>query len=476
LHGGIKAPVQVGIAMVTSPAVSASDLMCDWVARYDPADVSVESRAIAREITTDALACAVSSCREPVVRLIKEALVSSGGAGESFVIADPVRRGLADAVLINGTMTRAQDYNDAYVRGGAVGHPSDNVAPLLTVAEQADISGRRFLDAMILVSETYCRLIDYSEPGSGWDHSALTAVALPIGIAWMLEMDRDATRAAVALAATFARPSSEVRHGELSPAKSMANAAVASAACTFALMARAGITGPSGGLDGAAGWLQTVGAGVDAEAVFGTAIDRCRLDDVSIKAFPAIGTSQGPIAAALEARPRFLELEPVLETLDLRVDLPYSSLKATQVNDPDRWQPSTKETADHSIPYLVAAALVEGRIDAEQFDRRIWEQPRVRAVMDKLTLSLEENSTLGLTGARLTITSPSGVEAFEVEHAPGDPLNPIRGKKLQERVTRSMRVAWGESECKEILTWLEVIDQQSTVRSLASLLARGVDT
>lgn len=461
--------------MVTSPTLSASDLMCDWIDRYDPSDIAVDSRVIAREITTDALACAVSSSREPVISALKEALAVSGGSGGSFVIADPVRRGLADAALINGTMTRAQDYNDAYVRSGSVGHPSDNVAPLLVVAERADISGRRFLDAVILTSEVYCRLIDYSEPGSDWDHSAISAVALPIGIAWMLDMDREATRAAVDLAASFARPSIEVRKGELSPAKSMANAVVASAACTFALMARAGIRGPRGGLDGSAGWLQTVGAQVDADAVFGTAIDHCRLDDVSIKAFPAIGTSQGAIAAALEARSRFLELEPALDTLDLGVEMPYSSLKATQVEDPDRWHPHTKETADHSIPYLVAAALLEGRIDADQFDRRLWEQPRVHAVMNRLSLSLEENSELGLTGARLTITSPSGVERFAVAHAPGDPRNPIRGTKLRERVTRSMGVAWDESRCNEVLTWLEAIDQQSTVRSLTKLLARGAD-
>jgi 2-methylcitrate dehydratase len=459
--------------MLTSAERDTSALMCDWIDAYEPAAISVDSRAIAREIVTDALACAVASAREPVVTALKKALTTSGGLGQSFVVADTARRGVADAVLINGTMTRAQDYNDAYVRGGAVGHPSDNVAPLLVVAEQADISGRRFLDAVILTSEVYCRLIDQSEPGSGWDHSALSAVALPIGIAWMLDMDHEATRAAVNLAASFARPSSEVRRGELSPAKSMANAIVASAACTFALMARAGIGGPTGGLDGSNGWLQTVGAGMAVDALFGTSIDRSRLDDVSIKAFPAIGTSQGPIAAALEARSRFLELEPALETLDLRVDLPYSALKATQVQDPDRWRPHTKETADHSIPYLVAAALLEGRIDSDQFERRLWEEPRVRSVMDRLSLSLEENSELGLTGARLTITSPDGEESFAVAHAPGDPRNPIRGNELRERAMRSMSVAWSEPACEEIVTWLDAIDRQYTVRSLTRLLARG---
>ena len=448
--------------------------MWDWICRYDATDISTESREIAREIATDALACAVSSCREPLVTLLKDALGCSGGSGDSFVIADPRRLGLADAALIIGTMTRAQDYNDAYVRDGAVGHPSDNVGPLLVVADRADISGRRFLDAVILTCEVYCRLIDYYEPGGVWDHSALSALALPIGIAWMLGMDREATCAAVSLSATFAHPSIEVRHGELSAAKSMANAVVAAAACTFTLMARAGISGPSGALDGSAGWLNTVGATVDVQAVFGTPIDRCRLDEVSIKAFPAIGTSQGPIAAALEAHARFLEIEPELDKVNLQVELPYSSLKATQVDDPDRWRPGTKETADHSIPYLVAAALVEGRIDAEQFEQRLWEQPRVRAVMDRLSLSLEKNSELGLTGARLTITSPNGMEHFEVSHAPGHPRNPIRGEKLWDRVRRSMGVAWSASACKEVVTWLKVIDEQATVRSLTSLLSRGI--
>jgi 2-methylcitrate dehydratase len=442
----------------------------DWVARFDDGQLTGQVRAAARTLLADAAGCAIAGSDEPVVASLKAALGQAGATGRSSVIGTGACASLTDAILLNGAMVRAQDFNDAYVMGDMVGHPSDNIPALLAVAEQAGTSGRRLLTAIVLCYEVYCRLIDELSPDSDWDHTAASAIALPLSLGWMIGLDRPALRAAVSLSASFARPSAEVRRGQLSAAKAIANAVVAATSCTLTYAAASGLTGPAGGMGGHAGWLHTVGKGVDLERAFLATGAHWKVQDVSLKAFPCIGTAQGAVAAAIQAHRVVAAIAP--RAYSVHIDVPESALVKAQLADQDRWHPKNRETADHSIPYLAAVALIDGEICERQYEERRWEDPKVAEAMSVLTISTAALEGIQPTGARLTVTTGDGEQAMvEVEAAPGHPRNPIGGAAFQERFTRNAAKLLSPGQALDLLSWIDSIDEQASVADCMKLLA-----
>jgi 2-methylcitrate dehydratase len=172
-----------------------------------------------------------------------------------------------------------------------------------------------------------------------------------------MKLPPDQLAHALALSAAHGNTLAEVRSGQLSNAKATANGFVAMQATLCALLAGEGVTGPLTVLEGRRGLNRGLLAGGDLNLLAEPIRERFRISDVGIKPYPCIGTAQTMIAGVLQLRAGITDPMKAVKHIEVRMaDVPMVS---GQVADVDRRFPTSRETADHSLPYMIAAIMVD---------------------------------------------------------------------------------------------------------------------
>src|SRR5438105_1397524 len=306
----------------------------------------------------DSLGCGLAAFRESTVGAVRELALASGG-NAATIIGTKRRAALEWAAFANGAGIRADDINDVYV-GRGTGHPSDNVAACLTAAEGAGVSGAELLLSIVLAYEIECRLLDavYLDT-RGWDHPnyALISSALAAGRLMKLSSERLTEAVNIALSGHLAM--NQTRLGALSNWKGLAGPDAARNAVFAAQLARAGISGPSPIFEGEAGFFKDVSGPLAIDtAKFGGRGTRFRIHDCSIKSYPAQAQTQTAIPAAAKLAKTVGDLSRI-RAIEVK-STHFGWLMAGST--PERWAPTTSETADHSLPYLLTRAMLDGTI------------------------------------------------------------------------------------------------------------------
>src|SRR5215467_8217581 len=220
----------------------------------------------------------------------------------------------------------------------------------------------------------------------GFDHAFYPAVAAAAAAAKVLRLDHARTVNAIALAATANLPLAVTRRGQLSMWKGVAEANGARNGLFAALLAQAGMTGPEKPFEGALGLHHLVGP-VD-PGLLGRA--PLAIVAADMKFYITEYHSQGPLAAALSLSAG-LDLDAIA-AIRIRT---YAFAHHEIGSGPEKWRPTTRETADHSLPYIVAAALVDGQFSDAVFTPARFADPRVLALADKITVAEEPAFTRG---------------------------------------------------------------------------------
>ena len=198
-------------------------------------------------------------------------------------------------------------------------------------------------------------------------------------------MGLDARQLAQALALSGARAPTPlaVRHGDISAAKSVANALVAQNGVQATILAKHGMTGPLDLFENKHGlasrYFPNIDGGATAPLQADSYIMMCHM-----KAFPCLATGQGIVAAGLDLHDQIGGDVDRLKQITVAIaDTP--SLRR-QKDDPGRIDPKSREAADHSFNFLAAVALIDGEFGLAQFDNERWNDPKVRAVMARLEI------------------------------------------------------------------------------------------
>jgi 2-methylcitrate dehydratase len=356
-----------------------------------------------------------------------------------------VRRAPAlTAILYNGTLIRALDCNDGFVSGGPSGHPSDNIAVALAFADRQRSTGLEFLRAIALGYELYWRLQRYL-PGRQahdhhWDtvsHSGLVAAAMA-GL--LLGLDRAGLAAALAIGGAQSYSVAQIRRGEISMLKASADAVVARTGALGALLAAAGMTGPPRLFEGRRGLLNAYAlpASDELRQQLVGPIDRWHILDISIKQFPCVITAQGALAALLELVKQHQLHADEIEQVEVR----FADLPATREHlaEQHRTVQKTRESADHSIPFLFAVALQDGDIGPAQFAGDRWLDPTTQQLMRRVA-QLPDPALNPYTAtahpAVVTITTHDHrTLTREMIHVPGSPDNSLTDADLEAKLRR----------------------------------------
>jgi 2-methylcitrate dehydratase len=357
-----------------------------WVLAARAHDLSQAAILQAKLLLLDTIGCGFAALSEQSARALLEVVETAGGAPQCTVIGQARRTSAPNATLANGALVRILDFND-YVndRGGDLGgHPSDNIPVALAAGELSGASGREVIAAVVLGYEIFGRCKELMEHDSAWDGVTVSGLAAPAMAGRLMGLDHGRLAHAIALSAARAATSTAVRFGDISAAKSIANALVAQNGVQAALLAEHGITGPLDLFENPRGMREVFCKGDAATALTAPLPAESYIMAANVKAFPCLATGQSVVAAGIEMHGRLRGAVDRLTGLTLII--PDTPGLRRQKDDPGRIKPASREAADHSFNFLAAVSLIDGEFGLAQFDGDRWNDPKVCALMARLEI------------------------------------------------------------------------------------------
>jgi 2-methylcitrate dehydratase len=373
--------------------------------------------------------------------------------------------GMELATFANGVMIRRLELNDTYMSKSA-GHPSDHFAPVMTCAEAVHAGGKETIVASLLAYEVFCRLCDrLNLSEAGFDHATAAVVSSVLGASRILGLSFEQTIQAVNIAVASNIALGQIRVGEVSMWKSCAVANAGRNAVFAALLAKEGMTGPSPIFEGSSGFLRAVGGAFSLEE-FGGKGRPFRIMNVEAKQYPCGVFAQTAIEAALKARSILSSGDEIAE-----VTIGTCSFGKKAIgSDPEKWRPRNRETADHSLPYAVAVALVYGPPDVRHFEQPYLDNPSVVKIMQRTRVEVDEHCNRlfpGASSSRVSIVMRSGREISETaEYARGDLPDEHVEKKFHAMIQDLMT----EPKCRKLLPILWELEQIHDMKTVIELL------
>ncbi|HLI06443.1 MAG TPA: MmgE/PrpD family protein [Ktedonobacteraceae bacterium] len=353
-------------------------------ANYD--DLSPEARQTLKIHVLDAAGCALGALAGPPIGMLRAQIEDFGGNALATLIGGG-KTAPDRAAFYNSALVRYLDYNDSYLAPKETCHPSDNLGAVLAAAEYAHRSGKEFLTALAVAYQVQCRLSDVAPVrAKGFDHTTQGAYAAAAGAARALSLDQWKTANAIAISGTANNALRVTRTGRLSNWKGLAYPNTASAATQDAFLAMSGITGPLEVFEGNKGFMDAIAGHfeIDWQHENLEAVTRS-----SIKKYNAEFHSQSALEGVLELRASAHIQPEAIEKVDIAIfDVAYNIIGGGE--EGDKREVRTKEEADHSLPYMVAAALLDGEVTPAQYEPERIRRQDIQDLLRKVTIRPDE--------------------------------------------------------------------------------------
>lgn len=447
-----------------------SRLVGDYVATLDDAALAPEVVHEVKRRILDSLGVACAAFDSDPARVARglafEVPVSNGATvwGTAFRTTPDL------AAFANGVLVRYLDYNDTYLSLEPL-HPSDVIPALLALAEVRHRPGHSLIAAIALAYELGVSLCDAASLRKHkWDHVNYIAIMVAAGAARLLGLDRTQTEHALAMATVPHAAMRQTRVGELSMWKGAAAANASRNAIFAALLAEKGMTGPFQPFEGEMGFCELLTHAPFDLTQF-TSLIACqpprRILDTYIKKYPVEYHAQSAVDAALEIHRELAGTSFVSVHIET-----FKAAYEIIGRDPEKWHPSTRETADHSLPYITVVALEDGAITPRSFDPERIRSPRTQTLLTQHT-TLVENPELtagypdGIPNTVTVRCSNGRVLSRTVYHPRGHARNPmsddeviakfeanVAGRIGAERRRALREAVWALDACADVAALL----------------------
>jgi 2-methylcitrate dehydratase len=383
----------------------------------------------------DALACAMGAMESEPGRIARTVACASRAEPGATVLGTTHRTTTDLAAFANGALVRYLDYNDTYLSLEPA-HPSDNIPAALAVGEAQGSDGRDLIAAILLAYEVQCRFCDAASIRKrGWDHVTYGVFSSALASARLMRLSTEKLLQSVRIGGVNAASLRQTRVGQLSMWKGCAFAHAARTGVFAATLAKHGMTGPAEIFEGEMGFWKQVSGPFEVPVLGGGEVP-FKILDTSIKFYPAEYHAQSAIEAALALRPVVGGPEEIggiaIHSFDAAVDI--------IAGDEEKWRPTSRETADHSLPYCVAVALMDGQVGLEQFSEERIADPALRDLMSRITVARSAELTReypeGIPNL-LEVTTRSGqTHARKVTYPRGHARNPMSDAEVEEKFRR----------------------------------------
>src|SRR5690242_17506464 len=465
-------------------------LIADFAAQA-PAALDARATRAAKAVVIDSLAVAMGALAHPAAQAARRHAYRFA-TPEGCVIWGSTRRAAPElAALTNGVLLRCYDYNDFFVGRRNSGHPSDMVAGVIAAAEWADVDGATLLSALALGYEVVAAAFDaFSTAPGGWDYTNLVAPGATCAIARVLGLDSGQIREALAMTVVPHFACDEIESGELNQRgdltmwKRFNGSDAVRNALQACLLAQVGVEGAVRPFVGKQGFVQKLAN--KSEEVLPVLKDRLapqrpfsRIAETNMKRWPVGSLAQSAIQAALAARAKVSDPARIKQVRVFAEEGAYDHLVKIRAAP---YAPISRETADHSLPYIVAAAVLDGHVRTDTFaPSRVLDPARRKFVAEKVKAAPEaalgtiaggkhKRHAAGYLG-RVEIELLDGTVVHgEAKPFPGHPKNPFSDNDLDEKLKENMEPFAGPEQTARLARHLDAMETRG-VRDLTALLA-----
>ncbi len=391
----------------------------------------------AKRFLYDTVGCALGGYQVHDCQIFLDHYRALGQPGDCTVVGAGEKMNPVAASMLNALMTRAMDYNDIYWKQDP-SHPSDLAAAPLAIAEWKHMTGKDLILGLVLGWDVTMRLCHIAVPGireRGWHHATLMAYATPVVAGKMLGLNPEQMQHAIGICSCHRFTLGCAVAGKLTMMKNTVSPMATRDGVEAALLAQGGYTGPEGVIEGKEGMEHCLGEGWDYSWLTDNLGDRWMISDCGMKSFPIEALMHSPVSSTLA-----IVKEHNLSTDDIQEIRIESIARAADIlSDPAKYEPESKESADHSLPYCIAAAVTDRMVTPKQFkDDRLWDET-LRAQMKKVKVVANEEFERAFPAkqcTRVTITTADGRELVNEREIPkGDPRDPMTIEELDEKFT-----------------------------------------
>ncbi|MEE9133392.1 MAG: MmgE/PrpD family protein [Gemmatimonadota bacterium] len=409
--------------------------MSRWAAELEYDHIGERAVHEAKRYLLDSLGCAFGGYRQEDALHALDVLDEIAGTGPATIIGSGKKTDVVSASLANALMVRVMDYNDIYWQQDP-SHPSDILPAAIACAERQGSGGDELIVGIIMGHEFEMRFCEAAFPGireRGWHHATLTAFVAPIVAGRMLRLPWEKIQHAIGISASHHCTLGAVTAGKLTMMKNTVDPMATQSGVMAALLAEKGYTGPEHVIDGKEGLVHCMGPEWKLEVLTDGLGESWRIERCGMKAFPTEALTHAPISAVLELV-QANELQP--EQIE-KVHIRSLARAADILADPTKYDPRSKETADHSLPYVIAAALVYRQVTPAQFETDVIMDPRVREQLNKVEVVADPDIEAlfpELQRVIVKITTTDGEEFSEqLDYPKGDPRNPVSDQEIEEK-------------------------------------------
>ncbi len=448
---------------------STIDLIADYAHTLRYSDLPAEVVRHCKRCMIDTFGVALGAFKVEPSRIARALAQRTSVAPGARIIGTNHRTLPELAAFANGVMARYFDGNDVYPGGG--GHPSDMMAAILAVADMKGADGKAIVTAIALAYEVYYALWQATHMRlKGMDNVFYTAVGGAVGAAKVLGLDRARIAEAVSIAAAANVAVDATRYGRLSMWKGCAGPDAARNAVFAALLAEAGMTGPEKVFEGKHGLENLVGK--FELAPFAGNGRPFRITEVTIKYFLSEGHSQSPITAALE-----LCREVAADDIESVTIHTYQFAREIIGSGAEKWRPVTREDADHSMPYVVAAVLIDRRFSDDIFAAERLSDPKILKLIDRIEVREDPALTRLATDklpCRMEIMTRSGSrKVAEVDYPRGHHLNMMSDEEVNDKYRGVARRTLSKERVERALDALWHLDTAANLDAIFEAVRTG---
>jgi 2-methylcitrate dehydratase len=447
--------------------------MARWALDLKYEDIPDVSIWEAKRFLLDSMGCALAAVKNEDMEAMFRFTEKLGGTPEATVIGRESKTNASNAALMNCLLTRAMDYNDIYWEEDP-SHPSDLIGTALAAGEVNGKNGKEVLEAIIVNYELMLRWCHAAHPGVreiGWHHASLVQFVSPLVAGKLYDLDLDQMIAAIGISSSSHFTLGGVVAGHLTNMKNTAAPLASQAGVIAAMIAREGYSGPVEVFEGKEGVFEVIES-VEwrPDWVLKDLGKDFMITQCAYKAFPTEALTHQPISAAMQVCQ-----EQNLAAEDISEILVETTVRGADIlSDPSKFKPTTKETADHSLPYVVAAAVADGNVLPSSFSDEKLKDPRIWDLLGKIKVVADPEIDAmfpGVKRARVTITNTAGKSyTAQVDHAKGSPKNPMSDEEViskfranagtvlsKEKQDKVIDLTWRFDELEEIGSYMELL-------------------
>ncbi len=444
--------------------------LANWTLAQSYEKLPAETVHEVKRRVLDSIGCALGAYHKPPGKIARAKAMSINDTHAGTVLGTKHSTSPELATFANGAMVRYLDFNDTYLSLEPA-HPSDNIPAAWAVTEVTGKTGKDLITASVIGYEIQCRLCDAASLRKhGWDHVYYGALSTALLSGWLWDLDAEQLEHALGLAGVCNIPTRQTRTGQISMWKACAFANAGRNGVFAADLARRGMTGPNEIFEGPKGIFNMLVDGPFDVAL--AAVGDYMIDKTYIKFWPAEYHSQSAIDAALQLWKEINGRE--IKSIEIGS---FEAAVSIIGSEPEKWRPTSRETADHSMGYCVACALIDGDVTRESFTDEKIRDEKYLSLLDKTKIYEEDE---------LNADYPKGIpNHLKIELADGAKLdrrvdfprghagNPMTDDEVVDKFMRNAAGVVSDATASNIIDLSWRLDELDRITPLLSFEVLG---